>query len=234
MCKDSFQWDHPIPENIKQQWLKYKSNLGKLNSIKIARCFKPKNFGNVKGYSLHHFSDTSDIGCWQASYLRMVNEDGKVHWCLVIGKSRVTTLKFVSVPRLELTAWVLSMKISQQLKQELDIEGDISEVEEFFWTDSQVLLNNISNESKRFKIFVANRVQMIRNNTNLSQWNYVRSADNSADSASRGLNTAKETKAKQWFEGSAFLKLSKDSWNHKQEIGPLQISDPEVKCNQRK
>ena len=98
----------------------------------------------------------------------MVNEDGKVHWCLVIGKSRVTPLKFVSVPRLELTAWVLSMKISQQLKQELDIEGDISEVEEFFWTDSQVLLNNISNESKRFKIFVANRVQMIRNNTNLS------------------------------------------------------------------
>ena len=168
LCKDSFQWDHPIPENIKQQWLKYKSNLGKLNSIKIARCFKPKNFGNVKGYSLHHFSDTSDIGCWQASYLRMVNEDGKVHWCLVIGKSRVTPLKFVSVPRLELTAWVLSMKISQQLKQELDIEGDISEVEEFFWTDSQVLLNNISNESKRFKIFVANRVQMIRNNTNLS------------------------------------------------------------------
>ena len=168
LCKDSFQGDHPIPENIKQQWLKYKSNLGKLNSIKIARCFKPKNFGNVKGYSLHHFSDTSDIGCWQASYLQMVNEDGKVHWCLVIGKSRVTTLNFVSVPRLELTAWVLSMKISQQLKQELDIEGDISEVEEFFWTDSQVLLNNISNESKRFKIFVANRVQMIRNNTNLS------------------------------------------------------------------
>ena len=50
LCKDSFQWDHPIPENIKQQWLKWKSNLGKLNSFKIARCFKSKNFGNVKGY----------------------------------------------------------------------------------------------------------------------------------------------------------------------------------------
>ena len=46
------------------------------------------------------------------------------------------------------------MKISQQLKQELDIEKDISEVEEFFWTDSQVVLNYISNESKRFKVFV--------------------------------------------------------------------------------
>ena len=50
------------------------------------------------------------------------------------------------------------MKISQQLKQELHIEEDISEVEEFLWTDSQVVLNYISNESKRFKVFVANHV----------------------------------------------------------------------------
>ena len=39
LCKDSFQWDHPIPENIKQQWLKRKSNLGKLNSIKISHTY---------------------------------------------------------------------------------------------------------------------------------------------------------------------------------------------------
>ena len=62
-------------------------------------------------------------------------------------------------------------------------------------------------------------------------WNYVRSADNPADSASRGLNTAKEAKIKQWFKGFVFFKLPKDWWNHKQEIGPLEISDPEVKCN---
>ena len=63
--------------------------------------------------------------------------------------------------------------------------------------DSQVGLNCISNELKRLKIFGANLVQMIRNNKNLSQLNYVRSADNPADSASRGLNTAKEAKIKQ-------------------------------------
>ena len=66
-----------------------------------------------------------------------------------------------------------------------------------------MVLNYISNESKRLKVSVANRVEMIRNNTNLSHWNYVRSADNSADSASRGLNTDKEAKIKQWFEGTA-------------------------------
>ena len=155
---------------------------------------------------MHHFSDASEIGYGQASYLQLVNEDGTVHCCVLISKSRLTQLKFVSVPRLGLTSSFLSVKISQQLKQELDIEEDISQVEQFFWTDSQVVL---SNESKRFKVFVANCVQMIRNNTNLSQWNYVRSGDNPSDSASRGLNMAKEAKIKQWFEGPAILKPPK-------------------------
>ena len=56
LCKDSFQWDHPIPENIKQQWLNWKSNL------KIARCFKPNKFGNVKGYSLYRFQMHQILG----------------------------------------------------------------------------------------------------------------------------------------------------------------------------
>ena len=89
---------------------------------------------------------------------------------------------------------MLSAKISQQLKQELDIAEDIS-VEEFFWADSEVVLKYISNESKRFKVFVANNVQMIRNKTNLSQGNYVTPTDNPADSASRGLNRVKEKKS---------------------------------------
>ena len=52
---------------------------------------------------------------------------------------------------------------------------------------------------------------MIRNNTNLSQWDCVRIADNPADPTSRGLNTAKEAKIKQWFKGPVFLELPKDS-----------------------
>ena len=86
-------------------------------------------------------SDASAIKYGQAIYLQLVKKDGKVHFFLLIGKSRDTPLKFVSVPLLELTVSFLSVKISQHLKQELDIEEDISEVEEFFWTDSQVVLN---------------------------------------------------------------------------------------------
>ena len=60
------------------------------------------------------------------------NEDGKVHCFLLICKSRITLLNFVSIPRLELAASVLSVEISQQLKQEPEIEEDILEKEELF------------------------------------------------------------------------------------------------------
>ena len=84
-----------------------------------------------------------------------------------------------------------------------------------------MVLNYISNESKRFKVFVTNPVQMIRNNTNLSQWNYVRSADNPADSASRGLNSAKEAKIKWWFEGPVFFEATKRFMESKTRDWPI-------------
>ena len=41
-------------------------------------------------------------------------------------------------------------------------ELDIPVASEEFWTDSQVVLGYVSNEARRFKSFVANRVQFIR------------------------------------------------------------------------
>lgn len=53
-----------------------------------------------------------------------------------------------------------------------------------FWTDSQTVLKYIGNDYTRFKTYVANRVALIRDNTDLSQWRYVKSKDNPADDAS--------------------------------------------------
>ena len=61
---------------------------------------------------------------------------------------------FISIPRLELTAAVLSVKMAFLLKKELDINF----VDKVFWTDSKVVLGYITNTVKRFKSFVANRV----------------------------------------------------------------------------
>ena len=58
----------------------------------------------------------------QSAYLRLVNVSGKIHCCLLIGKSRITPKKYVTIPRLELVAAVLSVKISARIRRKLDIE----------------------------------------------------------------------------------------------------------------
>ena len=73
----------------------------------------------------------------------------------MIGKSRVTPLKYITMPRMELVAATLSVKISALLKRELQMNCN----KEIFWTGSEVTLGHIRNESKKFIIFIANRIK---------------------------------------------------------------------------
>ena len=106
-----------------------------------------------------------------------------------MAKSRVTPIKFVSIPRLELAAASLSIKGSVMLRKEMTIH---SKFKEHFWTDSQVVLSYINSDSKRFKIFVANRVHIIKENSDVSQWIDIDSKFNSVNDTSRGLSPSSD------------------------------------------
>ena len=109
-----------------------------MENVNIRRCYKPTGFGYIVEYTLHHFSDASETGYGQASYLRMINKNGDIHCCLIFGKSRVAP-EYVSIPRLELTFANLSVKVSNMLRRELDIPVTSEE----FWSDSHVILGYI-------------------------------------------------------------------------------------------
>ena len=199
-----------------------------MQQISISRCYIPEKFGPVVRTELHHFSDASVKGYGKCSYVRMIDEQQRIHCTLVMGKSRVAPLKPVTVPRLELTAAVCSVRISQQLRRELSYHID----QEYFWTDSKVVLGYISNESRRFHVFVANRVQEIQNSTSVEQWNHVKSKQNPADEASRGVKS-QELLHSRWINGPAFLSKTEDQWpinqDHSEGTFGLQNNDPEVK-----
>ena len=133
---------------------------------------------------VHHFSDASEDGYGLCSYLRIIDQFGAIHCSLLIGKSRVSPIKFVSIPRLELTAATLPIKMSKLIRNELEI-GDF---EEAFWTNSRVVLGYIQMKSS-FKIFAANKIQIIKVNSNVNQWKYISTKNNPADVDSRGLDT---------------------------------------------
>ena len=223
MCRHGTGWDDPLSSELQPVWERWKNDLANLEKIPIPRCYVPPGFGQVLRKELHHFSDASTSGYGQCSYLRQVNEGGSVHCALVMGKSRVAPIKVTTIPRLELTAAVVSVAASNILKEELGLAN----VVEYFWTDSKVVLGYINNESRRFHTFVSNRIQKIHLNSSPQQWRYVSTSNNPADLASRG-SSATEILTSSWFTGPRFL------WE--KEIPPaadvsteIQIGDPEVK-----
>ena len=130
-----------------------------LENLKMKRCFKPSKFGIA-----------SQDGYGQVTYLRIVDEKGHITCSLVMPKSRVAPTKFVSIPRLKLAAAALSIKFSTILRRKLTIHPTIKE---YFWTDSEVIQSYVNNNAKCCKIFEANRVQLIEENSDVNQWMYV-------------------------------------------------------------
>ena len=111
------------------------------------------------------------------------------------------------------------------LRQELGIPIN----REYFWTNSKVVLEYINNNSEKFKIFFANRIQFIRENEEPKQWFYVPTKKNPADGSSRGLKDVHSEKTKRWFEGPGFLCKSESEWPTQVSVD-VDDSDPEVKA----
>lgn len=226
LCKARYGWDEVIPADLLKPWLQWLKELDKLDRFHISRCTKPKNFGRVKNAQLHNFCDASEQGCGTASYLRLTNDSEEVHVSFVMGKSRVTPLKTVTIPRLELTAATLASRIDRMLHAELKIQLQ----ESIFWTDSQSVLKYLRNKTRRFRTFVANRISVIQNMSKVSQWRFIDSKHNPADDASRGLRIEPFLSSKTWLHGPKFLENPESEWpRNPKELDPVLPDDPEVK-----
>ncbi|XP_074645921.1 uncharacterized protein LOC141902180 [Tubulanus polymorphus] len=114
-------------------------------------------------------------------------------------KTRVAPLKKMSIVRLEIQAAVLAVQLGESIKKEVTCHID----ETLYWSDSKVVLSYVSNESKRFHMFVAVRVAEIHDSTIPKQWRHVPGSQNPADDCSRGIPAA--ALAKRWFQAPVFL-----------------------------
>ena len=203
------------------------ADLPKFSQFSVERCVKPAGFDLISSSQLHHFSDASEIGFGSVSYLRLVNDQGDVHCSFLCAKSRVAPLKTLTIPRLELSAAVISVKQDKVLKRELEIPVSAQSV---FWTDSTAVLRYVKNETRRYQTFVANRVAIIRDGSEPHQWKHVSGEMNPADDASRGLTADIFLRQGRWLMGPEFLWKPEQMWPVQREpISNVSDEDPEVK-----
>ena len=157
LCLRQVDWDTKLSGADIRSWQQWLTDLPKLENMSIPRCVQKPDFGDVESTQLHLFSDASDVGYGVVAYLCFTNQDGAIHCSLLYSRARVAPLKKMTTPRLELTAATLAVRTDTKLRQELDIDIDST----YFWTDSMAVIRYIANKKTRFHTFVANRLAVI-------------------------------------------------------------------------
>ena len=215
-------WDDNVPLHLENKWWEWLDSLPELNELSFNRCVVPDSFENGV-FELHHFSDASERSYGACSYLRVITPQGKIHVSLLASKGRLAPLKTLSVPRLELSAALTATKLDELIRKHFELHT----IDSMFWTDSEIVLAYIRNESRRFHVFVANRVSQIRQTSEACQWSHVPGKVNPADVISRGCRA--NSLPPMWFNGPDFLWDYKSNWPVTRTSADVLSNDPEIK-----
>ncbi|KAM4048607.1 uncharacterized protein ACNLHF_011410 [Anomaloglossus baeobatrachus] len=193
-------WDTPLPSDKQQKWEAWKQSLCGLNNIHIPRCYLKISLTSSIKKELHIFSDASTEAIAAVAYLKVTDPNGQNYVGFVFGKAKLAPKPDHTIPRLELCGTVLAVEIADFIRQELCVE--IDEVQ--YYTDSKVVLGYIYNQSRRFYVYVSNRIERIRRSSKPEQWRYVPSELNPADHATRPMSIS-------YFANSSWLTGSKET-----------------------
>ena len=150
--------DERMREEFIQEWSDWQNELEKLAEFSV-----PTFYRRVALYPmsirLHVFGDASESAFCAVAYFRFEYPGGQRQCAFVAAKTRVAPVKPLSVPKLELQAAVLNVRLASMIQKENDYE--ISTI--WFWSDSSAVIGQIRGPSKRHPAFIAN---ILQNQTN--------------------------------------------------------------------
>ncbi|KFM66111.1 hypothetical protein X975_10998, partial [Stegodyphus mimosarum] len=157
---------------------------------------------------VHVFCDASPSAYGTVVYFRYCENNVNDRVSFIMSKSRVSPLKKLMLPQLELMAMVIGARVGNYLKSVFkDKIGRI-----VFWSESCIALHWVKGSAKRWKQFVANRVVEIQDRSSPSDWYYCSSEDNPAHLLTRGISTEKLVLHEKWCSGPIWLRKSFESW----------------------
>ena len=194
-------WDENLPKGISSAYLEWRSKLVCLRHLESDRFVLSAN--QSRDIALHFLCDASEKGYAACVYVLSTGSDDLRKSMLLAAKSKVPPMKTQSLPRLELCAVLLGVRLLHSIVQSLR-QMQIVASEGHGWSDSTIVLCWLSQEPKYWSTFVANRVSELQENSDVV-WTHVPTEDNPADPASRGLDTSLLQKCSLWWKGPEWL-----------------------------
>ncbi|XP_062701849.1 uncharacterized protein LOC115265478 [Aedes albopictus] len=213
-------WDQVIPDDLNKRWQQWTNYFESLQQLRIPRCyFHPFPSMNSSRIELHLFVDASEAAYACVVYFRLEDENG-IQLALVGAKVKVAPLKTLSIPRLELKAAVIGVRLLDTIQN----QHTYPICQRYCWSDSGTVLAWIrSHDHRRFHKFVAVRVGEILTSTEQNEWRWVPSKQNVADLATKWGTGPQISMDSPWFQGPNFLYDSKENWPRQRPITSTEV-----------
>ncbi|XP_055614883.1 uncharacterized protein LOC129761194 [Toxorhynchites rutilus septentrionalis] len=203
-------WDERIPDELVSQWERWLTLLQQLEQIQIPRSYFPGSSSEIyRSFELHIFVDASEEAFAAVAYFRII-EQQTVRCVLVSAKTKVAPLKPISIPRLELMAAVLGVKLAKSVGE----YHTLAITRRVFWSDSSTALSWIRSDQRKYRQFVAFRVTEILENSQVDEWRWIPSRWNVADEATKWGKGPSINNSSRWFQAPAYLYQHPDLWPH--------------------
>ncbi|XP_017479437.1 PREDICTED: uncharacterized protein LOC108368978, partial [Rhagoletis zephyria] len=206
-------WDEELPRELYSEWYDYRQNINRISKLRIPRWL---DFTDDSIVELHGFSDASEVAFAAAVYVRIQRRDGEVFTHLISAKTRVAPVKQITLPRIELCAAHLLVKLIIKVRQSLSFEV----VDVVGWTDSSIVLAWLADHPRRWKTFIANRTSQIIDVIPAEQWRHIPSQHNPADLVTRGIWPAELVTCKLWWHGPDVLMHKSTTHTEKPATSP--------------
>ncbi|GFW49750.1 uncharacterized protein TNCV_358531 [Trichonephila clavipes] len=113
-------WDDEVNDEIRKKFLKWGKQLKYFKNIKIPRWLGVMEESNL---SIHTFVDASKTAYATCIFLRSESNTGSVTVQLLQARSRITPMKTITIPRLELMAATIGARLFSSVKHALKISN---------------------------------------------------------------------------------------------------------------
>ncbi|XP_054734809.1 uncharacterized protein LOC129242278 [Anastrepha obliqua] len=192
------EWDAPLPDALQNTWVLFYRELDVINRIRV-----PRWLGLAEGKTtmLLGFCDASSLSYAAVLYTRTTDGEGRSTVSLLTARTKVAPLKGATIPRLELCAAHLLASTLDSVRTALRL----TDASYHLWSDSRIVLCWLRKPPTTLKPYISNRVRHIQELTSPDRWHYVRSAQNPADCASRGIRASELVEHQLWWQGPKWL-----------------------------
>ncbi|GBM85878.1 hypothetical protein AVEN_89750-1 [Araneus ventricosus] len=197
LWENGFTWDEPLPPDI--EFKEWPHELTFVQDVVVPHL----HFSVMKTELLEVDKSSAashKVYCSVDNFRMKHPNDAKANF--IVSKYRLTPLRTVSLPRLELMGSVALAGLCVYLSKTFPLikEGSIS-----FWSDSQIYLHLVKSASILWKHYVQNKENEIKEETDPMNWYFCDGKTNPASKLTRGITIHNLMNDETWWTDPSWL-----------------------------